>query len=94
MSVPPATPKFSGSSVSTASRSLMWVTRWSIGRSVVRTMRSPVNFTSASMAFQRSVRNGSTGSTLSAGWRTGSSRRCLLALESAPMIGARSANSN
>lgn len=94
VSVPPATPKFSGSSVSTASCSLMWVTRWSIGRSAVRTMRSPVNFTSASMAFQRSVRNGSTGSTLSAGWRTGASRRCLLALESAPMIGARSANNN
>ena len=102
-SVPPAMPKLSGSSVSRASCSLTCVTRWLIGRSAVWTMRSPVNFTSASMAFQRSVRKGSTGSTLSAGWRTvllspgsalGSARLALLALESAPMIGARSANSN
>ena len=91
-SVPPATPKFSGLSVSTPSCITRWVDRSVIGRLAVLTMRRPVNRTSASIFFQRSVRNVSTGNALFAGCATAAPRRALLAFVSAPMSGARSEN--
>ena len=52
----------------------------------------PVNFTSASIAFHRSVLNSSAGNALDDGCFAVSPRFALLALESAPMTGARSEN--
>ncbi|MNT25442.1 hypothetical protein D3C72_1609610 [compost metagenome] len=88
--LPPATPKLSGSSSSTPSCSLRWVTRSVIGSSASRMMRLPVKCTSASISSQRSVRNGATGSTLVAGCVTGLSLAGRPGLASAPISGARS----
>src|ERR1700710_734636 len=52
----------------------------------------PVNLTSASIAFHRSVLNSSVGSAFDDGCFSVSPRFALLAFESAPMIGARSEN--
>ncbi|MCY1175745.1 hypothetical protein D9M73_159950 [compost metagenome] len=83
--------KRSGRNVSTPFSSRTWVYRSSIGSLLPWTMCLPVNSTSASIARQRSVRNSSTGSTLSDGWRVATPRACWPARESAPISGAKSA---
>ncbi|MNJ54911.1 hypothetical protein D3C77_503730 [compost metagenome] len=93
-SLPPATPKRSGSRRSTPSSSTKWLERSVNGRSSLCTMRLPLNVTSASMVRQRSVRNSSTGNTLPAGCLLAPPRAFCSALESAPISGARSLNSN
>ncbi|MNZ92464.1 hypothetical protein D3C78_1114910 [compost metagenome] len=86
--------KRSGRNVSTPFSSRTWVYRSSIGSLLPWTMCLPVNSTSASIARQRSVRNSSTGSTLSEGWRVDSPRACFFWLESAPISGPRSTMRN
>ena len=61
--VPPATPNLSGSSVSTAFCNRKWVERLLIGKASLRTIESALSVTSASIRSQRSVRNGTSGST-------------------------------
>src|SRR5450830_1757903 len=92
--VPPARLKLRGSRVSTPAFMTIWVLTLLIGSCLSRTIWSAVNLTSASTFFQRSVRKVSTGKTLPEGWTGSTPRAALLALESAPTTGLRSARRN